>query len=83
MYIYFKVRILNLKDPRYMQFTNAKARISLGLFIALFGINQYLFYKTTLSLFIGIIFILIGFIQVQYGIKLYRFFRKEILSVSA
>ncbi|MBB6452099.1 putative Abi (CAAX) family protease [Salirhabdus euzebyi] len=78
MYIYFKVKILTLKEPILMQLTNAKARIALGIFIFFFGINQYLFYETSLALFIGIVFLLIGVMQAQYGFKLYKFFRKEV-----
>ncbi|MRG87694.1 YtpI family protein [Salinibacillus xinjiangensis] len=80
MYVFFKVKILSLKDTLMMRYTNAKARISLGLLIIFFGINQYLFYETQLSLFIGIIFLFFGFIQAQYGYKLFKHFRQEILA---
>ncbi|WP_102026790.1 YtpI family protein [Salirhabdus sp. Marseille-P4669] len=79
MYIFFKVKILSLKDPLLMHFTNAKARLALGFLIAVFGINQYLFYETTLSLIIGIVFVVIGIAQLQYGFKLYRHYRNELL----
>ncbi|SET79583.1 YtpI-like protein [Salinibacillus kushneri] len=79
LYIFFKVRILSVKDELTMRYTNAKARICLGILLFFFGINQYLFYETRLSLFIGIIFVFFGFIQAQYGFKLFKYFRKEIL----
>lgn len=50
LYIYFKVRIISQKDPLTMRFTNAKARIALGIFISTFGANQYVYYQTQLAL---------------------------------
>ncbi|GAA0484182.1 YtpI family protein [Salinibacillus aidingensis] len=79
LYIFFKVRIFSLKDELLMRYTNSKARISLGVLLFFFGINQYLFYETRLSLFIGIIFLFFGFIQAQYGVKLFKHYRKEIV----
>jgi hypothetical protein len=79
LYVFFKVKILSLKEPLLMRYTNAKARITLGLFIIFFAINQYLFYESTLSLIVGILFLFFGVLQTQYGIKLLRFFRKQIV----
>ncbi|GEL76863.1 YtpI family protein [Tenuibacillus multivorans] len=82
LYIYFKVRILNVKDPLFMRFTNAKARIALGLFISTFGMNQYYFYQTKLALFVCIVFLALGIAQIIYGYKLYKHYREEILKVN-
>ncbi|MCP8617110.1 YtpI family protein [Salirhabdus salicampi] len=79
MYIFFKVKILTLKDQLMMHYTNAKARIALGMFIFFFAMNQYLFYQTKLSLYIGIVFLFLGAIQIHYGYKLFSFYRNEIV----
>ncbi|WP_188206415.1 YtpI family protein [Alkalibacillus aidingensis] len=79
LYIYFKVRITNYKNPLYIYYTNGKARIALGLFISTFGMNQYLYYLSQLALFICIAFLALGIAQIVYGYKIYKHYRGEIL----
>ncbi|MFC0015640.1 MULTISPECIES: YtpI family protein [Allobacillus] len=82
LYIYFKVKIISQKDPLTMRFTNAKARIALGVFIATFGANQYVYYQTQLALFVCLLFIVLGVIQIVYGYRLYKHYRSEIIRLS-
>ncbi|MGM8215605.1 YtpI family protein [Bacillaceae bacterium W0354] len=82
LYFFFKVRILNEKDPLYMHYTNAKARMALGIFIATFGMNQYAFYQTKIALFVCIVFLVLGIAQFVYGYKLWKHYRNEILKTS-
>lgn len=77
MYVYYKVMIIRDKDPLTQEIKNAKARISLGIFMSVFGINQYLFYETTLALFIAIIFLLFGGLQLFDGYKRYVHYKGE------
>lgn len=77
MYVYYKVAILKNKDGLAQAYFNAKSRICLGIFVAAFGINQYLFYQSKLSLFIGIVFLLLGTMQIIAGYKRVKFYRKE------
>ncbi len=77
MYIYYKVAILKTKDGLTQRYFNAKSRICLGLFIFTFGINQYIFYQTKLSLYIGILFIILGVMQLIRGIKETKHYRNE------
>lgn len=77
LYIYFKVSILKSNDRLTQQYYQAKSRISLGSFIIAFGINQYLLYESKLTLFIGLIFLVLGFMQIHVGFKDARFYRKE------
>ncbi|MUK86862.1 hypothetical protein GMD78_00405 [Ornithinibacillus sp. L9] len=77
LYVYYKVAILKTKDGLTQAYFNAKSRICLGSFILLFGINQYIFYGTRISLFIGIIFIFLGGIQVVRGFKETKHYRSE------
>lgn len=77
MYVYYKVAILKSKDGLTQAYFNAKSRICLGIFIAAFGINQYLFYQSKISLFIGIIFLVLGIMQLTFGYKQAKFYRKE------
>ncbi len=51
---------------------SAKASIALGLFVALFGLNQMILFQTTITYFIGGLFILIGLGSCWAGFKLYK-----------
>lgn len=64
LYVYYKVAIIRNNDPLTQLYYNAKARIFLGSFIFFFGINQYLFYQTKISLYIGIVFLVLGYANV-------------------
>ncbi|MFD1019024.1 YtpI family protein [Thalassobacillus hwangdonensis] len=77
LYIYYKVAIIRTSEPLIQHLHNSKARILLGSFIFFFGINQYLFYETQLSLFVAIIFILIGIFQMYSGWKRLRHYQNE------
>ncbi|HLQ97218.1 MAG TPA: YtpI family protein [Candidatus Dormibacteraeota bacterium] len=77
LYIYYKVSILRTSDQLSQVYFNAKARICLGSFIFFFAINQYLLYGTKISLFIGIIFLIFGILQINRGYKEAKHYRKE------
>ncbi|MDY0405341.1 YtpI family protein [Virgibacillus sp. 179-BFC.A HS] len=77
LYVYYKVAIIKASDGLTRGYYNGKSRICLGSFILFFGINQYVYYQTRLSLFIGIVFILLGCLQLYVGIKESKFYRKE------
>lgn len=77
LYVYYKVAILKTKDKLTQAYFNAKSRICLGSFVCFFGANQYIFYLTRLSLFIGIVFIILGGMQMYVGFKEAKHYRKE------
>lgn len=77
LYIYYKVAILRTKDRLTQVYFNAKSRVCLGSFILFFGVNQYLFYESKLSLFVGIAFLILGSMQINRGIKEVKHYRKE------
>ncbi|MFC4388229.1 YtpI family protein [Gracilibacillus marinus] len=77
MYVYFKVMIIRSNDPLIQEITNAKARMSLGIFMIAFGVNQYVYYQTQIALFVTIAFLLIGFIQLIAGWKRYKHYTNE------
>ncbi|MEN1968231.1 YtpI family protein [Lentibacillus sp. N15] len=77
LYIYYKVAILKSKDKLTQAYFNAKSRICLGVFVLMFGINQYVYYQTKLSLFIGIVFLILGGMQLNLGWKESKHYRKE------
>ncbi|MFG6119075.1 MULTISPECIES: YtpI family protein [Thalassobacillus] len=77
LYIYYKVNITRTRDRLTQLYFNGKARICLGSFVFFFGINQYLFYGTKLSLYIGIVFLILGGMQMYTGFKSSRHYKKE------
>lgn len=76
-YIYYKVAIVKSTDPLTQAYFNAKSRVSLGVFISAFAINQYLLYQSKLTLIIGIVFLLLGYLQLVVGFKEARHYKKE------
>ncbi|UFT98022.1 YtpI family protein [Radiobacillus kanasensis] len=83
LYIYYKVAIIRTNEPLFQHYYQSKSKICLGIFVFFFGINQYLFYETRLSLFIGILFLVIGGLQAWDGIKRTRFYREQAQSLEA
>ncbi|MCP3025447.1 YtpI family protein [Halobacillus sp. A5] len=77
LYIYYKVMVVKTKDPLSQEYLNSKAKMALGVFVFFFGINQYLLYETRLSLFIGIVFLILGVMQVRLGLKASRHYQQE------
>ncbi|MGM9985616.1 MAG: YtpI family protein [Bacillaceae bacterium] len=72
MYLFYKVQYFRAKTPAYKQWLSAKSSIALGLFVALFGINYQFINLTTVSIIIGIIFVLVGVGSVWAGVGAYR-----------
>lgn len=77
LYIYYKVQILKTKDGLTQAYFNAKSRICLGFFMTFFGANQYVFYQTRLSLFVGIVFVFLGILQLVRGFRESKHYRNE------
>lgn len=77
LYIYYKVAILKTKDKLTQVYYNARARFFLGSFIFFFGINQYIAYQTKFILFISIIFLILGGMQMMYGFREAKHYRNE------
>jgi len=77
LYIYYKVIVFRYKDKLTQAYFNAKARICLGTFVLVFGINAYIYYQTKLALFVGIIFLIFGGMQFNLGVKQTKHYRKE------
>ncbi|SFB24978.1 YtpI-like protein [Lentibacillus halodurans] len=76
-WIYYKVAIIKSDDGLTQAYFNAKSRICLGSFIFFFAINQYVFYQTQISLFIGIVFLVFGGLHLYAGMKEVKHYRRE------
>lgn len=59
------------KRPMERKLLNGKSGMALGLFVALFGLNQLFLYDTTTTYIVAIIFILLGGLNAWVGFKTY------------
>lgn len=73
-YIFYKIKYVRSKRPAERKWLSAKSSIALGLFVALFGINQLFLFQTTITYIVGAIFIVMGSLSVWGGIKAYKFY---------
>lgn len=73
-YIFFKIKYFRTKYPAEKKWISSKSSIALGLFVALFGLNQLFINHSTVAIIIGIIFILLGSFNVWGGVKAYKFY---------
>lgn len=75
LFVVFKVRkIRTIRDVRSAYY-NSIARIWLGLFLVVFGLNTMLQFHTLVAYIIGGIFILLGGYQVFYFNKARKYFK--------
>ncbi|QPC47217.1 YtpI family protein [Mangrovibacillus cuniculi] len=68
-YIMYKVRTIRATLPYTKLYWSSKASISLGLTMFLFGVNQLFVRITTVSVFISLLFILVGVFSAFYAFK--------------
>lgn len=76
-WIYYKVAILKTRDGLTQRYFNAKSRVCLGSFLIFFAINEYLFYQSQIALWIGLIFLVLGILQLNTGLKEVKHYRNE------
>ncbi|WP_347862585.1 YtpI family protein [Salimicrobium sp. PL1-032A] len=77
LYIYNKVMITRSGNPITQKYYDSIAKLFLGIFITSFGVSQYLFYETRLSLFMGILFLILGIMQINHGWRASRHYKNE------
>ncbi len=70
-FLFNKVKQLRAKEPLVNRIYQSKASLSLGMFMAAFGLNFIVGYRSILELFIGIIFTIIGAYNAYHGYKAY------------
>ncbi len=73
-YIFYKIKYVRSNRPAERKWLSAKSSIALGLFVAMFGLNQLFLFHTTVTYIVGAIFIIIGLVSVWGGIKAYKFY---------
>lgn len=81
-YLYYKIKSYRSNKPIEKRWISAKSSIALGLFVAFFGMNQLFLYRSTLSLVVGAVFLLIGFASAWAGFRAYRHYLPQVLAES-
>jgi hypothetical protein len=72
MYVFYKIKYVRSSRPIERKWLSTKSSIALGLFIALFGLNQLFLYQTTITYIISGLFILLGALNAFSGFKAYK-----------
>ncbi|RIW29692.1 hypothetical protein D3H55_18105 [Bacillus salacetis] len=78
-YFYYKVK--SVRSNRFIEkkWLSGKSSIALGLFVALFGVNQLFLFQSTFTYIISAIFILIGAASAWMGYKVYKHFLPQVI----
>ena len=71
-FIYYKTKYFRSKLPMQRAYLTSKSSISLGIFVALFGLNQLFLFDMTVTYIVAAIFIIVGGSSVYGGIKMYK-----------
>lgn len=71
-YVYYKAKAYRSTKQIVKQWISSKSSIALGLFVAFFGLNQIFLYRSSLSLIVGAIFLLIGLGSSWAGYRAYK-----------
>lgn len=79
-YLFYKIKYFRTKQPMERKFLSAKSSIALGLFISLFGINRYIIHQSTISLIIGMLFLIVGIGSIWTGYRAYKYFYPLVIS---
>ena len=73
-YIFYKVKYVRSRRQAEKKWLSAKSSIALGLFVALFGLNQLFLFHTTVTYIVAVVFIGIGSLSIWAGIKAYKYY---------
>lgn len=73
-YLFYKTKYFRTRRPMEKRWLSGKSSMALGLFVMLFGLNQFFVYLSTVSIIVGVLFILIGGASVYNGFRQYKHF---------
>lgn len=73
-YLFYKVKYVRSRRPIERKWLSSKSSVALGLFVALFGVNQLFLDGNTITYIIATIFILLGGYNVFGGVRAYKYY---------
>ncbi|MED4401195.1 YtpI family protein [Metabacillus fastidiosus] len=75
LYLFYKAQqIFGRKKPMEKQWISAKASICLSLFVLTFGLNQLLINHSTVTLVVGIFFVIFGLASSWASYRKYKYY---------
>jgi succinate-acetate transporter protein len=78
-YLFYKVKEYRTKAPYEKRWIKTKANIALGVFLAVFGVNQLVTFRSTVELLISIVFLLLGLVNIWFGYKAYQHYLPHVI----
>lgn len=73
-YVYFKVKYVRSKKPAERKWISSKSTVALGIFIGLYGLNQFFLDGNKVTYIVGGIFVLLGAFNIFSGFKAYKYY---------
>ncbi|WAA10160.1 YtpI family protein [Fervidibacillus albus] len=77
-YVYYKIEYFRVNDRNEKKWLSAKSSIALGIFVGFFGLNRLILSQSPVSLIVGIVFLLVGFVSAWTGFKAYQFYSSHV-----
>ncbi|MGD6816847.1 YtpI family protein [Metabacillus sp. 84] len=69
VYLSFKVTFFRSKRPMERAFISGKSSMALGFMVFFFGVNQFYLNRSSVSIAIGIVFVVIGAASIWTGYR--------------
>ncbi|PMC36347.1 hypothetical protein CJ195_16235 [Bacillus sp. UMB0899] len=73
-YLYFKMKTHRSKSSVQQKRSSVKAKVSLGLFVGFYGLNQLFLKLSTIGIIVGLIFCIVGTVSSILTIRQYKLF---------
>lgn len=68
-YFYYKTKQFRTTLPIQKKWYKAKAGVALGLFVIMFGLNTFVIQDSLAGYLVGIVFVIVGFMEAYYSFK--------------
>lgn len=74
LYLFYKTKFFRTNRPMEKGWLAGKSAMALGVFVALFGANQFFLELSTARIIVGVLFILFGGASIFNGFRQYKHF---------
>ncbi|PFK35736.1 hypothetical protein COI93_16540 [Bacillus cereus] len=74
LYLFYKTKYFRTTRPMEKGWLAGKSQVALGVFVALFGANQFFLELSTVRIIVGILFVLFGCASIFNGFRQYKHF---------
>ncbi|PGT85326.1 hypothetical protein COD11_09205 [Bacillus sp. AFS040349] len=71
-YLYFKMKAHRSKLPFHKKRYSVNSKVSLGLFVGFYGLNQLFLNLSTIGIIVGLIFCIVGTASTIVGMRQYK-----------